>query len=348
MVNLLVFSLSLLSILLIFVLYPLSVLVISLFIKKTNRRTSREKITLSHIVVVRNGEKIIIDKIKNCISMHYPPERYEIIFFSDGSTDETERIIRSYKTDRFKLLSSVSHCGKHNGLNEAVSISSGEIIVFSDADALLSPEALKKIVRHYADPKIGGVCGQRIIREEEAEMKVAQEEYIRFDSFIKILESKIGSITSNDGKLYSIRKKLFRPIDPAVTDDLYCCLSIIKQKHRFIFEPEAKAFISIPSRNTSHEILRRRRIVSRSLRGIFSMKELLNPFRYGFYSIGLAINKLLRRMLPVFLLILFVSSLILSFYIPYITSISHVIDSEVVFCIICKVNGRLIKTKLSR
>jgi len=317
-INAVLFSISLFGISLVFLLYPMFLLVISLFIRKRMPERSQDKPMVSLIVVLRNAETIIDDKIQNFLSLNYPRDQFEIIIFSDGSTDQTEKIISTYKINGMKFLSTPLHRGKAYGLNEAVQSCSGDIIVFSDADALLSPDALHKIVRHYANPEIGGVCGQRVIYKDDVEMKSAQKDYIKFDSTIKILESRIGSITSNDGKIYSIRRKLFQPIDPAVTDDLYCCLSIVRQKYRFIFEPEAKAFIRIPSRSWSHEILRRRRIVARSLRGIYLMRQILNPFRYGIYSIGLAINKVLRRMLPVCLIFLFLSSSVLSFYNPWI------------------------------
>ena len=146
------------------------------------------------------------------------------------------------------------------------------------------------------------------------ELDTAQADYFRFDSLIKRLESQLGSISSNTGTLYAIRRALFQPVPPAVTDDLYVSLSIIKKNYQFIFEPDAKVYIKAPSINPAHEILRRRRIVSQSLRGIYLMKDLLNPFKYGFFSIRILINKIIRRLLPIFMLLIFFSSLVLSFH----------------------------------
>jgi cellulose synthase/poly-beta-1,6-N-acetylglucosamine synthase-like glycosyltransferase len=147
-------------------------------------------------------------------------------------------------------------------------------------------------------------------------LREPQRRYIGFDSAIKALESRCGRITSNDGKLYAIRRALFEPIPEAVTDDLFVCLSVIRQGYDFTFEPKARAFIRLPSRSASHEIERRRRIVSRSLRGIGMMRSLLNPRRYRAYSLGLFINKVLRRLLPVFLILIFVSTAVLSAFHP--------------------------------
>jgi cellulose synthase/poly-beta-1,6-N-acetylglucosamine synthase-like glycosyltransferase len=313
-INIFLFAFSLLGIVLVFVLYPLGLFIVSLFVRKRHPTPREKSPKLSLVIAVYNAERMIDEKIQNSLSLRYPKEKLEIIFSSDGSTDRTEKIIDTYKGLGVNLFSSPFHEGKADALNRAVEGCSGEIIIFTDADALLSPDSLDHILIHYDDPKIGGVCGQRVIYKEESDLRSAQKHYIRFDSTIKLLESRIGSITSNDGKIYSIRRKLFQPIETAVTDDLYTCLSIIRQGYRFIFEPEARAYIRLPSRNPSHEVQRRRRIVSRSLRGLWLMGGVLNPFRYGLYSIGLIINKVLRRVLPIFFIFLFLSSGVLGLY----------------------------------
>jgi len=231
---------------------------------------------------------------------------------SDGSTDSTEKKVESFIRENIQLISLKKHIGKNSAINQGIKYCSGEIVIFSDVDAILESNAILNLVRYFSDPTVGGVCGQRVIYEDRKGFKYAQSNYIKFDSTIKILESKIGSISSNDGKLYAIRSKLFEPIHPAVTDDLYTALSIIKQHYRFVFEPDAKAFVKIPSRNPHHELERRRRIVCRSLRGLFIQKAILNPFNYGIISINLFINKVNRRLLPIYLCLTFISSFYLS------------------------------------
>lgn len=206
----------------------------------------------------------------------------------------------------------LGHQGKVAALNESIKHCRGEIVVFSDADALLEPHALKALVKHYADPLVGGVCGQRIICNDPVQMRSAQKKYIKFDSLIKSYESRFGRITSNDGKLYSLRRHLYGTIPSGVTDDLFASLSLIAQGYGFLFEPDARACIKAPARSTRHEINRRQRIVNQSLRGLWLLRPLFNPFRYGWFSIQLFINKVLRRLLPLFLLTLLISSAALS------------------------------------
>jgi cellulose synthase/poly-beta-1,6-N-acetylglucosamine synthase-like glycosyltransferase len=312
----LLFALSLIGILLVFLLNPLIIWVLYLIKGKKKVQYAGFHPSVSLLVVVHNAEDLLESKIKNSLSLQYPSDNYEIVIFSDGSTDGTADRVKLFTNRKVKFLSSPEHKGKNSAINEAIPNCEGEIIVFSDVDAILESDAIIKLTDSFSDSEIGGACGLRIICEEGNALKAAQSDYIRFDSTIKKLESDTGSISSNDGKLYAIRKDLFQNIPSGVTDDLYVCLSVVKKHYRFIFESGAKAFIKVPSRSPHHEVLRRRRIVSTSLRGIFLMKGLLNPFNYGIFSVKLFVNKILRRLLPIFMILLLVSSLYLSYYWP--------------------------------
>ena len=298
--NNLIFFLSCMSIVCVFFMNPIMILIASLI--KGKKRIKRDAIqqSISLIIVARNCEDLIIEKFENSLSLNYPSANYEIIIFSDGSTDRTVERIIPFLSNNVRLFSSSTHKGKTFGMNRAVEESKGEILVFSDVDALLDQDAIVNIVQHFSDVEIGGVCGHRKISEKEKPLASAQIHYFSLEKRLKIIESYSGSITSNDGKLYAVRRELFCTVPSAVTDDLYTALNVIKQKKRFIFESSAQVFVKLPSRTAKHEIQRRRRIVSRSLRGIFLMRSLLNPFKYGFFSIDLFINKILRRFLPVF------------------------------------------------
>ncbi|TAN41328.1 MAG: glycosyltransferase [Nitrospirae bacterium] len=267
---------------------------------------------VSIVTVVRNGRALIQAKIENALALDYPHDKLELIIYSDGSTDGIEETVRAFTCEQVRFCSSAGHEGKNAGMNNAVKHCAGEIIVFSDADALFEKDALRFLVRHFGDPDVGGVCGSRVIAEKGHSLSKPQWSYIKFDTLIKSLESKSGSISSNDGKIYAVRKNLYRPIPDKVTDDLFVALSIVSQKRRFVFEPEAVTFVRTPSRNMEHEVERRRRIVGGSLNGIWLMRELLNPFKFGIFAVRLFINKVLRRMLPLFLIMLFFSSLYLS------------------------------------
>lgn len=306
------FAVSLAGILLIFLINPFMILLMYLFRGKKSVKSAPITPSVSLITVVYNAESLIVDKINNSLSLDYPPDKYEIVILSDGSTDETENRVRSFSDERIRLFSSPVHEGKNSAINRAVQNCSGEILVFSDVGALVESNAIRHLVKCFEDPEVGGVCGALSIIKDNVPFSASQRDYWRLDRIIKQLESQSGSISSNTGTLYAIRKDLFKTVPEAVTDDLYTCLSVVKQHLRFIFEPDAISYIRARSRSADHEIKRRRRIVTRSLHCISLMRELLNPFKFGFFSIRLFINKILRRFLPVFLIMLFLTSVYLA------------------------------------
>lgn len=267
--------------------------------------------SVSLITIIRGPADSARRKAENGLSCAIPSGQFEFIMYWDGA-DNVDLIRASMPTDpRLIIQASPRHEGKNAAINRAVECSSGQILVFSDADALLDPDAIRLLLEPLADPAVGGVCGQLVMLKDGGVLSRPQHTYWRFDRLLKTMESETGSITSNTGVLYAVRRELFQPIPLTVTDDLFSCLTVVRQHKRFVFEPAALAFMTAASKSPGHELRRRRRIVCRSLRGIWLSKEVLNPFRYGLFSAGLFLNKVLRRFLPVLLLLILVSSAVL-------------------------------------
>jgi len=299
---------SLLGIAILFIGYPLLVYVRSREQQAPSAPQQPQALPrVSIVLAVRNGEGLIEGKLRNCLQLDYPDNLLEILVFSDGSTDGTAELLRRSAGNVIRVLISDEHVGKIAALNQMLPLCRGEIVLFTDADAQLAPEALRRLVERFADPQIGGVCGVHVIGQDQGAMREGQAGYIAASSWLHRMESRVGSVTANDGKIYAIRKRLFLPIPPGVTDDLFVCLSVVRQGARFVCEPAARAVIRVPSRNWRHELVRRRRIVSTSLRGLFWHRALFDPRRYGLFSCGLLINKVLRRLLPLLLLMFYLS-----------------------------------------
>ena len=191
--------------------------------------------------------------------------------------------------------------GKAHALNLGVRYATGDVLVFSDLDAELAEGALDALLRWFANPSVGAVCGRRQIVQAggPAVATAGQSAYTDLDSRIKLLENRLGAITSNDGKLYAVRRSLLQPIHPAASDDLYNALSVVAQGYRVLFEPDAVARIPAPAWTIGHDLARRRRVTLRSLTGLFARPSLLLTPRFGLFGARLIINKLLRRLLPV-------------------------------------------------
>jgi len=293
-----------------FILYPLLLLVSRVFYRYKSQPINNQNIpeSVSFIIAVHNAENLIVEKIKNIEQLDFGVIHYEIIIYLDGCTDNTFTKIQAVASDKIQIINEKKHFGKITGLNKAVLQATGDILIFTDADAILEQDLVHVLLEHFKNPLCGGVCGLRAIKEKQGKLRLAQHLYITVDSYIKKLESYLGNITSNDGKLYAVRRNLFKPIADAVTDDLYSCLNITEQHYHFVFEPKAIAHISTPSRHSGHEYARRRRIVTRSLNSIWLKRRLLNPLHYGLFSFGLLLNKVFRRLIGFALLLLFVAS----------------------------------------
>jgi cellulose synthase/poly-beta-1,6-N-acetylglucosamine synthase-like glycosyltransferase len=246
-------------------------------------------------------------------SQHHCQPPGQIIVASDGSDDGTEAIVAQYAGRGVRLLA-LPRQGKMYALQAAAASATGEILVFSDANSIYAPSALRMLVRNFADPEVGGVCGNQIYLKATNADHCSKGEtlYWSYDKWLKRMESLTGSIVSAHGAIYAIRRELYRqPASAAVTDDFAISTAVVAQGHRLVFESEAIAYEE-PAPAANREFARKVRIMNRGLRGVLLRKSLLNPWRHGFYAVELWSHKVLRRLVPFFLLSLYVSSIILS------------------------------------
>jgi cellulose synthase/poly-beta-1,6-N-acetylglucosamine synthase-like glycosyltransferase len=190
----------------------------------------------------------------------------------------------------------------------------GDVLVFSDANTMVEPGAIRALACNFADPSVGGVVGCTGYQLESGTESSSRGEdmYWRYDTWLKELESRTGSVVSAHGGLYAIRSELYRePQDTAVTDDFIISTAVVEQGRRLVFERSARAWeVAVPT--SEREFGRRVRLMTRGLRGVALRRRLLNPFNYGFYALILLTHKVLRRLTPVALLLLFVASVMLS------------------------------------
>ncbi len=263
---------------------------------------------VSVIIAAHNEANSIGAKLDNLLALDYPPDYLEIIVASDGSTDETETIVRQYADRGLKLLA-LPRQGKAPALNAAVAASSGEILVFSDANSMYAPNALRALVRPFVDPDVGGVAGnQHYIGQARTSVASDGEHgYWNLDRTLKQLESEAGNTISATGAIYAIRRSLFRPVPAGVTDDFVTSTRVIAQGYRLVFAPGAVAHEPV-AKSSEAEFGRKVRVITRGLRAVLVMRQLLNPFRYGFYALQLFSHKVLRRLVVFPLLVLLLVS----------------------------------------
>lgn len=306
-----IFYLSFFLILYIYLGYPLLTLIIGMLktsqIKKDE--TYRPDVTL--VIAAYNEELKIEEKIKNSLNLDYPKEKFDIIIFSDGSTDRTSEIVKKHINNCIKLIELPNRMGKTAGQNIAVESAQGEIIVFSDANAVYQKSAIKKIVRNFSDDSIGGVCGELVYKNQEKSLiGEAEDAYWNYEKFLKKNENNFNAILGANGSIYAIKKDLYIPLNRNIISDFIEPLKILEQGYRFLYEPEALSFE--PSNfNFIQEYNRKKRIVNRSFYSLFVHREFLNPLNQPLLSFQLFSHKILRWFAMLFFFILFVSNLFL-------------------------------------
>lgn len=269
--------------------------------------------SMSLIIVAYNEAHVIASRLDNALALNYPSDALEILVASDGSDDATEAIVATYASRGVQLLR-LPRRGKNHALNAAVAQARGDILVFSDANTLCDRQALRHLARNFADPRVGGVAGRKtyLMQAGSEASSHGESAYWTYDTWLKQMESLAGSIVSADGAIYAVRRHLYRALaDTAVTDDFAVSTAVVAQGYRLVFEADACAYEeAMPT--AMGEFQRKVRLMTRGLRGVIRRKHLLNPCRYGFYAVVLGSHKLLRRVVPVFLLCLLVTSLLLS------------------------------------
>ena len=262
--------------------YPIMLAFLSLFMKKASVFRSDEP-TVSLIIAAHNEGKIIRDKIENSLELDYPREKLEIIVASDGSSDETNDIVKSFSVKGVKLHA-YDRLGKTGIQNEATLRSSGEIIVFSDANAMYRRDAVRKLVRNFGDDGIGCVSGQLIYRRRDEYVAAESESsYWSYEKYLKSKESALSSLIGVNGSIYAVRKRDYVYIDNKLISDLVEPLEIVRHGKRVVYEPEAVSEEE-PSGSFDKEFKRKVRILTRSIQGVLHMRVLLNPFRYGIFA----------------------------------------------------------------
>ena len=289
-----------------YVLFPLLVILRGVLWRKPYKSEEMHPLPLvSVIIAAYNEEREIGGKLENILSLDYPRERLEVIIASDGSIDRTNAIVQSYEGRGIKLLA-LSRLGKAGALNAAVAASTGEILVFSDANSLYKVDALRALVRPFADATVGGVAGNQcyIKKKEASSVGAGERSYWDFDRIMKQFESGAGNTISATGAIYAIRRSLFEPVVEGVTDDFFTSTSVIAKGYRLVFAPDAIAYEAVAG-SSKREFGRKVRVITRGLRGVFiARRQLLNPFRYGFYALQLFSHKALRRLVVYPLIVL--------------------------------------------
>jgi poly-beta-1,6-N-acetyl-D-glucosamine synthase len=264
---------------------------------------------VSIVMVVRDEERVLEAKIENLLGLDYPQERMELVIVSDGSTDGTEAILHKHaRNPRVRIVMRQLSRGKASGLNDALQVAHGEIVIFTDARQKVESGAMRVLLGNFADPQVGSVSGELMLGDPDAgEKNLGMGLYWRIEKKVRELESASGSVVGATGAFYGVRRELLSDIpEGIILDDVYMPMQVVRLGKRVIFEPGARAWDS-PNQGTNREFSRKVRTLSGNYQLVQMAPWLLsseNPLRFRFVS-----HKLLRLVVPFALIVIFVTSL---------------------------------------
>jgi cellulose synthase/poly-beta-1,6-N-acetylglucosamine synthase-like glycosyltransferase len=281
--------------------YPLMLGVLRLVGRRIHRiGEACPRVTL--VIPAYNERKVIREKLDNSLAIDYPREHLEIIVVSDGSEDGTNDIVREFEGRGVKLMAVAPRGGKTSALNRAVPAATGEIVVLCDANVMFLPDALTRLVRHFADPSVGAVTGDVQIRSADAPFGEGEGLYYKYERFIQLGESELGSTVTVDGGMYAIRKELFRPL-PADTilDDFIIGMNAALAGRRVLYDPSAVATENA-TMDVRQEFRRKVRIVAGGFRELLRWHGVPSPLQPQLFWSYVS-HKLLRWLVPWLLLL---------------------------------------------
>lgn len=289
--------------------YPLLLAVLGLFEKKTvapRENGHWPRVTL--LIAAYNEEEVIGEKLENSLGLDYPREKLEVAVASE-STDRTNEIVEAYRDRQVKLYAFSQRRGKSALLYATVPLARGEIVVLSDANALYEREALKKLVRHFADLRLGCVSGQlTYVHAGTGAASASESLYWKYEMLLKRLESRLFALLGANGSIFALRKKLYAPLSVTRGDDFELTVRVLQQGYGAILEPEARSREK-GSASVRAEFRRRVRIVSWFLGSTWLLLKESWRARQARLALQLVSHRLLRWLAPPFLLLLLASSL---------------------------------------
>jgi cellulose synthase/poly-beta-1,6-N-acetylglucosamine synthase-like glycosyltransferase len=271
--------------------YFLSLWVVSLL----RRRPHRQETTwpmISLVIAAHNEAGQIEQKIINSLELEYPEDRLEILVASDGSTDATPDIVRSFAPRGIKLIEIPQKRGKHYAQMLARDASRGGILVFSDASVRMTPQTLQRIASNFADPSVGCVSSEDHV-VLATQKPLGEDAYVDFEMRLRRLESKINSLVSLSGSLFAARREVCAEWNPWQSSDFFLALNAVGLGLRAVVDPECQGWYKLVL-SSKAEFTRKIRTIVHGLDVLFTRLRFLNPLRFGLFSWQLASHKLFR------------------------------------------------------
>ncbi|MBI4000611.1 MAG: glycosyltransferase family 2 protein [Nitrospira defluvii] len=295
--------------------YPIVLLLLSVFRK---RPVAARDICprVSYIITAYNEERRIREKIENSLQQDYPRQNLEIVVASDCSTDATDSIVQSYESSGVRLVRAIERKGKEAVQQLAVSMTSGEIVVFSDVATTLAPNGLSTIVKPFADDTVGCVSSiDRFIDADDGQLS-GEGAYVKYEMLLRRLETEVNTLVGLSGSFFAARREVCADWASDLQSDFNTVLNSVRRGLRGVSDPNSIGYY----KNLADERKEYQRKVRTVLRGIAVLMRslpLMNPFRYGLFAWQLFSHKLCRWLVPFAMIAAFFTNALLLFYGPF-------------------------------
>jgi glycosyltransferase involved in cell wall biosynthesis len=304
-----VFWLSVLGIFYAYFGYPLALYAISGIRSREVRPDPGYLPPVTLVITVHNEKKRIESKIKNTLELDYPKDRFEVIFASDFSIDGTDDIVSKYSAGGLRLVRPDKRGGKEYAQKCAIGEAKGDIIVFTDVATLLEKDGIRKIVSNFADPSVGSVSSEDRFIDRDGKVS-GEGAYVEYEMWLRSLETRVNSVVGLSGSFFAARKEVCQDWPVNIPSDFNTLLNSIKMGFRGISDPGSVG-IYTNIKNENKEFQRKVRTITRGISAFIASMELLNPFKYGFFSWQFFSHKLLRWLVPWFMISAFGTNMLL-------------------------------------
>jgi glycosyltransferase involved in cell wall biosynthesis len=289
--------------------YPLVLLALSRMRSRTVQKGPIQP-PVSFIITAHNEQSRIREKLDNTLQLAYPRDKLQIIVASDCSTDGTDAIVLSYAPHGFQLVRALRRNGKESAQKHALGAASGEILIFSDVATSLEPLAVRRLVENFADPSVGCVSSvDRVIGTNGG--GIGEGAYVRYEMLLRSLESSVNSLVGLSGSCFAARRTACDPWREDLQSDFNTVLNSIRHGFRGVSDPQVVGYYRDLA-SDRQEFSRKVRTIVRGITVLMNNLPLLNPFRYGMFAWQLFSHKLCRWLVPLWLILAFVSNILLA------------------------------------
>lgn len=264
--------------------------------------------TVTVVVAAHNEAGYIEDKVRNALDQDYPSEALQVVAVSDGSDDGTAERARRVTDPRLTVVELEARGGKPRALNAGLAHATGEMVVFTDANVFFEPDAVRTLVRHFADPGCGAVTGLVELVAMESAEPLGEGAYMRYERFLQEREARIATMIGTDGAMFAVRRELVDPVpEEIILDDFWIAARVADQGHAVRYEDGARGFEWVPAA-VDQEFRRKVRIASGGFQVLPHLGFLRSPWRRPTLTLFFLSHKLLRWLAPFPLIILLVSA----------------------------------------